>query len=253
MEKDGRAFYEKEGRNSRRYDSSSYWDSRYHLRRKKRIVEILNSCQHIETFLDVGCGTGEYIVEAAKISDSPIGLDLSSAYLRRIKRKHENAILIQADARTLPFKNKSIDCILCSETLEHLPQAEIAIQEIARVARKNLIISTPNYGLLRVTLRIFSQQSLRKLDKSVGHVRVLSLSQLHEETLKNKYRIKFEKTLHITPPIIGESLHLPRRMSALLDVLERIFDKILPKLGNVTLLKAEAIANERLSVQTLTL
>jgi ubiquinone/menaquinone biosynthesis C-methylase UbiE len=51
------------------------------------IESILKSLSHINTFLDVGCGTGEYLFEMSRFCDEPIGLDISSTYLKKIKKK----------------------------------------------------------------------------------------------------------------------------------------------------------------------
>ena len=238
-----REYYEKEAKHIRRYDSTSFWDSRYHRKRKEFIATILKSFLHMETFLDVGCGTGEYLFEVSKFCDEPIGLDVSSTYLKRIKRKNKELSLIQADAQALPLKDKCIDYVLCSETIEHLQDPEIAIQEISRVACKEFIISTPNYGFLRVAMVKISKVFVRELDKSVRHVNILSLLQLHEKILKNKCKIKLEKTLHVIPPIIGEKLHMSPKLSPLLDMSEFIFDKFFPRLGNISIVECRVIHN----------
>ncbi len=238
-----REYYEKEAEHIRRYDSASFWDSRYHRKRKKGIAAILESLLHMSTFLDVGCGTGEYLFEASKFCDEPIGLDVSSIYLKRIKRTNKELSLIQADAQALPVKDRCIDYVLCSETIEHLPDPETAIREISRVTRKGFMISTPNYGFLRIAMAKISKSSLMKLDKSVGHVNILPLFRLREEILKNRCKIKLEKTLHVTPPNLGEKLHLPQKMSSLLDMCELVLEKFFPKLGNISLVECEVLQN----------
>jgi len=243
MKQSFRDFYEKEAKHARRYDSASFWELRYHRKRKGFIVAILESLLRIGTFLDVGCGTGEYLFEALKFCDEPIGLDVSSTYLERIKAKNSELSLIQADAQTLPFKDKCIDYILCSETIEHLKNPENAIQEISRVARRGFLISTPNYGILRVVMAKISQSFVLKLDESVGHVNILPLFRLREKILESKCKIKLEKTLHIIPPIIAEKLCLPQKISSLLDICELILDKFLPKLGNISLVECEFLHN----------
>jgi len=44
----------------------------------------------------------------------------------------------------LPFEDKSFDCVLCADVLEHLDNLHIVFEELVRVSRKHLIISLPN-------------------------------------------------------------------------------------------------------------
>jgi len=240
MKKSLRQYYEREGKNVRRYDSVYFWDSRYHRKRKEHILQILKSVCSKGIFLDIGCGTGEYLFEAAGFNVEPVGLDVSKTYLKNIKKMHRKPQLVQADAQALPLKDKCAECILCSETIEHLPNFGAAISEIVRVGRKTVVISTPNYGLLRIMLAKISKPSVKKLDKSVGHINVLTLPKLHEKVIENKCRIKLEKTIHVTPPLIGERLSISPKLASFLDVFERILNSLLPSLGNITLMVCEA-------------
>ncbi|MCK5021966.1 MAG: class I SAM-dependent methyltransferase [Candidatus Pacebacteria bacterium] len=58
----------------------------------------------------------------------------------------------------IPLKDYSFDMVVAFEILEHLPfeSFSIALKEMRRVARKNIIISLPDHGksLLRLTLKI---------------------------------------------------------------------------------------------------
>lgn len=82
MKESFREYYEKEAVHVSRY-SCSFWDSRYHRKREKHIVSFLKCHSYVDTFLDVGCGTGEYLVEASNFSVKR--LDLTS--LAREERK----------------------------------------------------------------------------------------------------------------------------------------------------------------------
>jgi len=49
-----------------------------------------------------------------------------------------------ADLHDLPFADRSIDVVVCSETLEHLEEPSRAIHEMLRVARKAVVITVPH-------------------------------------------------------------------------------------------------------------
>lgn len=53
--------------------------------------------------------------------------------------------LILGDVRYLPFKDKSFDAIICMEVLEHLQKGdgEKLLSELERVARKQILLTTP--------------------------------------------------------------------------------------------------------------
>jgi ubiquinone/menaquinone biosynthesis C-methylase UbiE len=236
-----RDFYEAEAVTTKRYDSQSFWDSRYHTKRKDRILSILRSFPHLDTFLDIGCGTGEYLAEATKFSSEVLGVDLSKHYLLNIKKRGIKSHLILADATALPFKDRSVECILCSETIEHIPNTSLAIKEIARVHYSKVIISTPNFGLSRLILQKISYETLNKLDLSVGHISLMTFNQLHSEIIKNQEKIICEETLNITPPIIGEFLRIPKKIEVFVNIFELIMKKLFPKAGNISLIVSEKI------------
>jgi len=57
---------------------------------------------------------------------------------------------IMADAQKLPVKSRTIDCVKCTELLEHVEYPEIVIKEIIRVLKDDgtLILSMPfNFGI----------------------------------------------------------------------------------------------------------
>jgi 2-polyprenyl-3-methyl-5-hydroxy-6-metoxy-1,4-benzoquinol methylase len=99
------------------------------------------------TLLDVGTGAGD-IPAAARIIASKrgvtlttIGFDYSEALLRAHRRR--NGSVVRGDARRLPFRDRSIDIVMCSQVLHHFcePDAVQLIAEMNRVARARVVIS----------------------------------------------------------------------------------------------------------------
>jgi SAM-dependent methyltransferase len=89
------------------------------------------------TLLDVGCGSKPYLSLFAPIVDIYIGLEYSpeSGY-------RENRADLCADAAALPLADETIDTILCTEVMEHVPNPERTIAEFARVLRRGGVVIT---------------------------------------------------------------------------------------------------------------
>jgi ubiquinone/menaquinone biosynthesis C-methylase UbiE len=98
----------------------------------------------IDSVLDVGCGNGLFLNHLGRHYASRfvrlVGVDRSAAAVRKVR-----AGTALASAGHLPFAACQFDLVTCMEVLEHLPSATIgsALSEIARVAKKSIIVSVP--------------------------------------------------------------------------------------------------------------
>jgi ubiquinone/menaquinone biosynthesis C-methylase UbiE len=107
--------------------------------------------------LEIGCGAGNLLLQAAVKGSYPVALDLSMQALAFVRSRLEEACsspdaprdfaCIQSIGELLPLPDASFDCILLSEVIEHLPDPQVSIQEAARVLRRGgrLLVTTPNY------------------------------------------------------------------------------------------------------------
>jgi ubiquinone/menaquinone biosynthesis C-methylase UbiE len=105
------------------------------------------------TVADLGCGSGMILCEVLKLKPRwrGHGLDISPAainYARRLaehKRVAARASFQASDINRLPFETRSLDLVIASEVIEHLPEPERVISEIARVLRPGgqLILTMP--------------------------------------------------------------------------------------------------------------
>ena len=99
------------------------------------------------TLLDVGTGIGDIPARAAArarrrgVRLATFGLD-GAEPLAAASRERTTGSLC-ADALTLPFADRSIDIVICSQTLHHFPDpdAHRVIAELDRVARARVIIA----------------------------------------------------------------------------------------------------------------
>lgn len=90
-----------------------------------------------KSVLDVGCGLGILVRRLRKDGIEAIGVDFASILKEKFWGKDELYFLI-ADAKQLPFKDKSFDLVFSSDFFEHIPEEEIDIvlKEMQRVGKK---------------------------------------------------------------------------------------------------------------------
>lgn len=95
--------------------------------------------------LDIGCGKASPLRMITK-SSSSVGLDLYRSYILKCKALSIHDDYVLGDAKKLPFKNQSMDLALSVEVIEHLKKRDglEIIEEMQRVVRKKIILTTPN-------------------------------------------------------------------------------------------------------------
>jgi SAM-dependent methyltransferase len=126
-----------------------------------------------ESVLDVGCGEGVLTVEwAGRLGDGRVvGVDLDDPKLRAewAARSRPNLEFRAEDARSLPFAGCEFDLAAAIEVLEHVPEPEATLAEMARVARRWLLVSVPREPLWR-GLNMARGAYWRSLGNTPGHL-----------------------------------------------------------------------------------
>jgi SAM-dependent methyltransferase len=123
--------------------------------------------------LDVGCGEGVLTVEwAERLRDGRIvGIDLDDPKLRAewLRRERPNLEFRAEEATRLPFGDDEFDLATAIEVLEHVPEPEATLAEMARVARGHLLVSVPREPLWR-GLNMARGAYWRELGNTPGHL-----------------------------------------------------------------------------------
>jgi len=114
---------------------------RYWQRRRHGIV--MGMIDGREACLDIGCGSSRILGD---LGDRSIGLDVQLSKLRYSKCYHHP--LVQASGLALPFADNTLEQVVCSQVIEHIPSGAQPFQEMARVLRDGgvLVLGTPDYG-----------------------------------------------------------------------------------------------------------
>lgn len=171
-----------------------------------KILTIINQL-NFNSFLDIGGAEGfmTYNVRSLYKTSPAITSDLSLEANKRARELY-NLDAITLDIHNLPFQDNSFDIVLCSETIEHIPKAQLAIQELSRVAKKYLIITTPRALSKKMQDKHF--KNLKK-DEKHAHINFFTQKDLKEILGDNTrfYGIRFFKIMEVAMAIIdGENL-----------------------------------------------
>jgi len=97
------------------------------------------------TLLDVGCGVGVFLHLLGIHRDiKGIGIEISDNKIS-YAMEHLHVHVEKGDAGHLRFDDRCFDVVTAFEVIEHLPFGtyEDALKEIARVAKKKIIVSVP--------------------------------------------------------------------------------------------------------------
>ena len=125
------------------------------------------------SLLDVGCGEGVLTHQwAQRLKGRVVGIDLEDPAIQAEweKRRAPNLDYRIMKAENLPFADDEFDVATAIEVLEHVPDPEHTVAEMARVARGgHLLVSVPREPLWRA-LNMARGAYLRDLGNTPGHV-----------------------------------------------------------------------------------
>jgi ubiquinone/menaquinone biosynthesis C-methylase UbiE len=126
------------------------------------------------TVLEVGCGEGRLAQHLVTRGPRPTRFVACDLELTAVETGLDPIIeLREASIYALPFEDASFDLVVCCEVLEHLGEPERGLAEVARVAHRGVIVSTPREPLWRA-MNMMRGKYLRDLGNTPGHVQHFS-------------------------------------------------------------------------------
>jgi SAM-dependent methyltransferase len=103
---------------------------------------------HGEKILEIGCGTGSDLLQFAKHGATATGVDLTTKHVELARRRvGDLAVVLEADARHLPFEDASFDYVYSHGVLHHSDEPEKIVSEMFRVLRPGGRINVHVYAL----------------------------------------------------------------------------------------------------------
>ncbi|TXT58120.1 MAG: hypothetical protein BAJALOKI1v1_1750008 [Promethearchaeota archaeon] len=164
---------------------------------RKQITSKVKEYEPTGTIVDLGCGSGNLIVQLAKNfpDQSIIGVDISQEMLNAAKKRVEREVpsrgieFKKGSSQSLPFPDNSVDFLISSLSLHHWLDPLEALNEIFRVLQKggSLIIfdfrrNSRNffYNLLSFATKIVVPKALKRINEPLGSL----LSSYSENEIK---------------------------------------------------------------------
>ena len=140
----------------------------------ERTLDELFTQTDAQSLLDVGCGEGVLTHRwAQRMGDQRrvVGIDLDDPALHAewAKRAAPNLEYRVMKAENLPFADGEFDAATAIEVLEHVPDAEHTVAEMARVAKRWLLVSVPREPLWR-GLNLARGAYWKDLGNTPGHL-----------------------------------------------------------------------------------
>jgi len=165
-----------------------------------KMLAILKDCGEIsfettkQLAVDIGCSRGFFTSALSPYFQNVFGIDIDSHAigLAAHETQKSNLHYVIADSLRLPFKDDSVDLIICNHVYEHVPRAEQLFSEIHRVLKdtgacylgsaSRFIIIEPHYNL----------PFLSWLPKCLAHryMRIMGKGEYYYETLQTYWGIK---------------------------------------------------------------
>lgn len=129
---------------------------------------------------EIGCGAGfstqrlrAWLPPDVDFSAS----DISNTLVEKAQQRNPGVPIVQQSVYSLGMDDKSKDLLVMMEVLEHLEHPDRALAELARVARRHVLISTPREPIWRA-LNMVRGKYVGSLGNTPGHIQHWSSSGL---------------------------------------------------------------------------
>jgi len=105
--------------------------------------------------LDVSCGRGRLLRTIARQRPDVrlVGVDINRDMVRQVNVSVPQATALVGSVYELPFSDQAFDLVLCHQAFMHFERPHSALQEVIRVARRDVYLSVTTRRQLNTLLR----------------------------------------------------------------------------------------------------
>ena len=151
-------------------ESGNFW---FRTRNKLILWALSQYSPKMESFLEIGCGTG-FVISAIS-TRFPKTVLFGSEYfeegLAYARKRVPNAEFTQMDARHIPYESE-LDAVGAFDVLEHIEEDDVVLQQINKALKPGgvVLITVPQHRWL-----------WSAIDENACHVRRYSANELHQK------------------------------------------------------------------------
>ena len=131
------------------------------------------------TVVDVGVGEGLALERMLPAGYPAIGLEYRFDKAQAAVERLAGLAAVKADAGMLPIRTGGADLVTSIELLEHLPQYQPAVAELARITRGRCVISVPWEPYFRLG-NLGRGKNVKRFGNDPEHVNFFSPSRLQK-------------------------------------------------------------------------
>ena len=148
-----------------------------------------------ERVLDVGCQYGLFLHLMKEAGIECAGTDVSEACIEASTKNVPEVPSVVCGTETLPHKDKLFDVCVATEVLEHQKDPRKFIEELIRVSKKRILLTTPiEDNMLDPThLHFFDFYDIVDLfDGLKGKLEIYRINKFYEDGKKQLFAIRFD-------------------------------------------------------------
>lgn len=159
-------------------------ESKSWILKEEFMYELLDKFSKDSKILDIGCGNGYFLDQLKKRGFRDLnGADLAN-YLKDKTHKH---CVVDINVAKLPLADQSFDVVTANQTLEHLENYFLILQEVRRVLKREgfFILSVPNQFNVFYRIKFMLTGNMTGFDLLNNHLLFLTRDVFKKTYLKD--------------------------------------------------------------------